>query len=200
MGSVSGPEIHFVEVKLLTVLEAAFPTTEDRTRQVNLDSQALLKHIRHGRRDLQELATHVNSPFRKDLSGCPTVIMDLIAANAFVHAIDNNKSQCFVCLARPVDVPSALAVALEADIQERSHASQHQYRSQAFTEAPSMARNLAPARHRDPSSTLRYYHFNDVGHFARNYLRMSQSLKDSAIRAKFPSGNCNADHPRQDPA
>ncbi|KAH7968321.1 hypothetical protein HPB52_007711 [Rhipicephalus sanguineus] len=76
-----------------------------------------MKHVRQGRRDLQELAAHVDSLSRKALWGCPTATMDLIGVNAFVDAINNRNVQHIVRLARPIDVPSALAVALEAEIQ-----------------------------------------------------------------------------------
>ncbi|KAH7957092.1 hypothetical protein HPB52_015160 [Rhipicephalus sanguineus] len=87
-----------------------------------------LKHVRQGRRGLHELAAYIDSLSRKALSGCPTATMDLIAANAFVDAINNRNVQRFVRLARPTDVPSALAVALEAEIQERSQAAEDPYR------------------------------------------------------------------------
>ncbi|KAH7939231.1 hypothetical protein HPB52_009084 [Rhipicephalus sanguineus] len=64
-----------------------------------------LKHVRQGRRYLQELAAHVDSLSRKALSGCPTATMDLIAANACVDAINNRNVQRFVRLARPIDLP-----------------------------------------------------------------------------------------------
>ncbi|KAL1487130.1 hypothetical protein MTO96_031105 [Rhipicephalus appendiculatus] len=158
-----------------------------------------LKHVRQGRRDLQELAAHVDSLSRKALSGCPTATMDLIAANAFVDAINNRNVQRFVRLARPTDVPSALAIALEAEEQERSQAAEDPYRRPTYTDVPSGARN-SPARLHEPSAMLRCYHCNDVGHFARNCPGMSESLTNSAARAKFPSGNYNAGRRGQDPA
>ncbi|KAL1441908.1 hypothetical protein MTO96_008176 [Rhipicephalus appendiculatus] len=158
-----------------------------------------LKHVRQGRRDLQELAAHVDSLSWKALSGCPTATMDLIAANAFVDAINNRNVQRFVRLARPTDVPSALAIALEAEMQERSQAAEDPYRRPTYTDVPSGARN-SPARLHEPSVMLRCYHCNDVGHFARNCPRMSESLTNSAARAKFPLGNYNAGRRGQDPA
>ncbi|KAL1480007.1 hypothetical protein MTO96_034758 [Rhipicephalus appendiculatus] len=107
--------------------------------------------------------------------------------------------QRFVRLARPTDVPSALAVALEAEIQERSQAAEDPYRRPTYTDVPSGARN-SPARHCEPSAMLRCYHCNDVGHFARNCPGMSESLSNSAARAKFPSGNYYAGRRGQDPA
>ncbi|KAL1474127.1 hypothetical protein MTO96_038217 [Rhipicephalus appendiculatus] len=159
---------------------------------------AQLKHVRQGRQDLQELAAHVDSLSRKALSGCPTATMDLIAANAFVDAINNRNVQRFVRLARPTDVPSALAIALEAEIQERSQAAEDPYRRPTYTDVPSGARN-SPARLHEPSAMLRCYHCNDVGHFARNCPRMSESLTNSPARAKFPLGNYNAGRRGQDP-
>ncbi|KAH7976694.1 hypothetical protein HPB52_018308 [Rhipicephalus sanguineus] len=158
-----------------------------------------LKHVRQGRRDLQELAAHVDSLARKAFSGCPTATMDLIAANAFVDAINNRNVQRFVRLARPIDVPSALAVALEAEIQERSQAAEDPYRRPTYTDVPSGARN-SPARLHEPTAMFRCYHCNDVGHFARNCPGMSESLPNSVARAKFPSGNYNAGRRGQDPA
>ncbi|KAH7977000.1 hypothetical protein HPB52_022810 [Rhipicephalus sanguineus] len=158
-----------------------------------------LKRVRQGRRDLQELAAHVNSLSRKAFSGCPTATMDLIAANAFVDAINNRNAQRFVRLARPIDVPSALAVALEAEIQERSQAAEDPYRRPTYTDVPSGARN-SPARLHEPTAMFRCYHCNDVGHFARNCPGMSESLPKSVARAKFPSGNYNAGRRGQDPA
>ncbi|KAH7961702.1 hypothetical protein HPB52_011364 [Rhipicephalus sanguineus] len=94
--------------------EALVPALESRFGDRHLLQLYLtqLKHVRQGRRDLQELAAHVDSSSRKAFSGCPTATMDLIAANAFVDAINNRNVQRFVRLARPIDVPSALAVAL----------------------------------------------------------------------------------------
>ncbi|KAL1487091.1 hypothetical protein MTO96_046676 [Rhipicephalus appendiculatus] len=60
--------------------------------------------------------------------------MDLITANAFVDAINNRNVQRFVRLARPTDVPSALAVALEAEIQERSQAAEDPYLRPTYKE------------------------------------------------------------------
>ncbi|KAH8040090.1 hypothetical protein HPB51_009346 [Rhipicephalus microplus] len=62
------------------------------------------KHVRQGHRGLQELAASVNSLSRKALSGRLTPTMDLIAANAFVNAINNRSVQHFVRLARPNNV------------------------------------------------------------------------------------------------
>ncbi|KAL1426023.1 hypothetical protein MTO96_003492 [Rhipicephalus appendiculatus] len=62
--------------------------------------------------------------------------MDLIAANAFVVAINNRNVQRFVRLARPTDVPSAVAIALEVEIQERSQASEDPYRRPTYTDVP----------------------------------------------------------------
>ncbi|KAH7971924.1 hypothetical protein HPB52_003864 [Rhipicephalus sanguineus] len=109
--------------------------------------------------------------------------MDLIAANAFVDAINNRNVQRFVRLARPIDVPSALAVALEAEIQERSQAAEGPYRRPTYTDVPSGDRN-SPARLHEPTAMFRCYHCNDVGHFARNCPGMSESLPNSVARAK----------------
>ncbi|KAL1426911.1 hypothetical protein MTO96_017903 [Rhipicephalus appendiculatus] len=125
--------------------------------------------------------------------------MDLIAANAFVDAINNRNVQRFVRLARATDVPSALAIALEAEIQERSQAAEDPYRRPTYVDMPSGARN-SPARLHEPSAMLRCYHCNDVGHFARNCPRMSELLTNTAARAKFPLGNYNAGRRGQDPA
>ncbi|KAL1435127.1 hypothetical protein MTO96_011257 [Rhipicephalus appendiculatus] len=158
-----------------------------------------LKHVQQGWRDLQELAAHVDSLSRKALSGCPTATVDLIAANSFVDAINNRNVQRFVRLARPTDVPSALAIALQAEIQEHSQAAEDPYRRPTYTDVPSGAQN-SPARLHEPSAMLRCYHCNDVGHFARNCPGMSESPTNSAARAKFPLGNYNADRRGQDPA
>ncbi|KAL1480963.1 hypothetical protein MTO96_050597 [Rhipicephalus appendiculatus] len=123
--------------------------------------------------------------------------MDLIAANAFVDAINNRNARRFIRLARPIDVP---AIALQAEIQECSQAAEDLYRRPTYKDVPSGARNSTPALLHDYSAMFQCYHCNDVRHFARNCPGMSESLKNSATRVKFPSGNYNAGRRGQDPA
>ncbi|KAH8032905.1 hypothetical protein HPB51_003689 [Rhipicephalus microplus] len=158
-----------------------------------------LKHVRQGHRDLQELAAHVDSLSRKVLLDCPTATMYLIAPNAFVDAINNRTVQHFVRLARPIDVRSALAVALETEIQERSQAAEDLYRRPTYTDAPFRTRNLAPTRLHDPTPVLRGYHCHDVGNFAQNCPRVTESLTNSPLPMQSSSGNYNAGHRGQDP-
>ncbi|KAH8030309.1 hypothetical protein HPB51_006741 [Rhipicephalus microplus] len=159
-----------------------------------------LKHVRQGHHDLQELAARVDSLSRKALSGCPTATMGLIAANAFVDAINNRSVQHFVCLARPIDARSDLAVALEAEIQERSQTAEDPYWRPTYTDAPSRTRHLAPTRLHNLTAVLRGYHCHDVGHFAQNCSRVIESLTNSAPPKQSFSGNYDAGHRGQDPA
>ncbi|KAH8027065.1 hypothetical protein HPB51_001961 [Rhipicephalus microplus] len=154
--------------------------------------------LRQGHCDLQELAAHVNRLSRKALSGRPTTTKDLIAANAFVDAINNRSIQHFMRLARPIDVQSASAVAPEEEIHERSQAAEDPYRRQPYTDAPSRTRLLALTQLHDPTAVLRCYHCHDVGHFARNCPWVTKSLTNSAPPMQSFSGNYNAGHREQD--
>ncbi|KAH8009342.1 hypothetical protein HPB51_015665 [Rhipicephalus microplus] len=157
-----------------------------------------LKHVRQGHRDLQELAAHADSLFRKASSGCPTATMDLIAADSFVDAINNRSVQHFVRIARSIDVRSALAFALEAEIHERSQAAEDLYRRPLYTDAPSRTGLLAPTRLHDPTAVPRCYHCHHVGHFVRNCPLVTESLTNSAPPMQSSSGNYNSGHLGQD--